>query len=76
MWEGLLEVWDDLSLRPEEVVDFGDRLLITAQVTGHARQSGITLEMPLFQVLTLRRGLIIRQKDFAERDRALEAVGL
>jgi len=76
MWEGLLEVWDDLSLRPEEVIDFGDRLLITAHVTGHARQSGIVLDMPLFQVLTLHRGLIVRQKDFGERDSAFATVAL
>jgi ketosteroid isomerase-like protein len=76
MFEGLLEVWDDLALEPEEVIDFGDRVLIAARITGHGRRSGVALDAALFQVLTLRGGLIVRQEDFADRDAALEAAGL
>lgn len=76
MFEGLLEVWADLELRPEEVIDFGDRVLIAVRMTGHGRQSGVALDTALFQVVTLRDGLIVQQKDFADRDAAVEAVGL
>lgn len=76
MFEGLLEVWDDLALAPEEVIDFGDRVLVASRMTGHGRQSGVALDTALFQVVTLRGGLIVRQKDFTERDAALEAAGL
>jgi ketosteroid isomerase-like protein len=76
MFEGLLEVWDDLELKPKEVIDFGDRVLIAARITGHGRQSGLALDTALFQVVTLRGGLIVRQEDFADRDAALEAAGL
>lgn len=73
MFETLFEVWDDLELRPLEVVDFGDRVLIVSHLEGHARQSGMAVDMRLFQVVTLRRGLIVRQDDFADEDEALEA---
>jgi ketosteroid isomerase-like protein len=76
VWEGLIEAWDDLRLEPEEIIDFGDRLLAGGRVTGHGRHTGIALDQPLFQVFTLRRGLVIRQQDFAVRDKALEAAGL
>jgi ketosteroid isomerase-like protein len=76
MFEGLLAVWEDLELEPEEVIDFGDRVLIATRMTGHGRQSGIALDTALFQVVTLRGGLIVRQKDFVDRGAALEAAGL
>lgn len=76
MWQGLLEAWDDLKLEPEEAIDCGDWLLVAAQITGHGRYSGIALDIPLFQVINLRRGLVARQRDFADREQALEAAGL
>jgi ketosteroid isomerase-like protein len=76
MFDGLLAVWEDLELEPEEVIDFGDRVLIATRMTGHGRQSGIALDTALFQVVTLRGGLIVRQKDFVDRGAALEAAGL
>jgi ketosteroid isomerase-like protein len=76
MCETLVEGWDDLTFRSEEVVDLGDRLFGVSHVTGHGRWSGVALDIPLYQVVTLRHGLIVRQRDFAERDKALEAAGL
>jgi ketosteroid isomerase-like protein len=76
MWEGMLEAWPDLQLEPEEIIDFGDRILAAGRATAHGRHSGIALDVPLFQVFTLRQGLVIRQKDFNDRDQALEAAGL
>jgi hypothetical protein len=76
MWQGPLEAWDDIRLEPDEVVDYGDWLLIAGRIKGHGSHSGIALDIPLFQVLFLRRGLLVQQKDFGDRDQALEAAGL
>ena len=76
MCETLIEGWDDLTFRSEEVIDLGDRLFGVSRVTGHGRLSGVVLDIHLFQVVNLRSGMIARQRDFAERDRALEAAGL
>jgi ketosteroid isomerase-like protein len=76
VWEAMIEAVDDFKLEPEEVIDFGDRLLAAGRGTGHGSSSGVPVDQPNFQVFTLRRGLVIRQEDFDDRDKALEAAGL
>jgi ketosteroid isomerase-like protein len=76
VWDAILEAWDDLRLEHEEVIDFGDRLLAAGRFKGHGTFTGIDVDEPIFSVFTMRRGLVIRQDDFAEREKALEAAGL
>ena len=76
MCETLTEGWDGLTFRSEEVIDLGDRLFGVSHVTGHGRFSGVVLDIDLFQVVNLRGGMIVRQRDFGEREKALEAAGL
>jgi ketosteroid isomerase-like protein len=76
MCETVAEGWEGLTFESEEVIDFGDRVFSASHVTGHGRLSGIVLDIPMFQVATLRNGLIVHQRDFAERETALEAAGL
>ena len=76
MWEGLIEAWPDLTLDPEEVIDFGDRLLGAVRLRAHGRHSGFPLDQLVFQLLTLSRGLVVRQQDFGDRQEALEAAGM
>jgi hypothetical protein len=60
---------------PEEILDFGDRTLVTAQQSGHGSGSGVAVSISVFQLFTLRGGLVTRQEDFLER-RPLDAAGL
>jgi ketosteroid isomerase-like protein len=76
VWEAMIEAMEDFRIELEEVIDFGDRLLTPGRFMGHGSASGAPFTQPVFQVFTLRRGLVIRQEDFADRERALEAVGL
>jgi ketosteroid isomerase-like protein len=76
VWKVGLEVTDYYRLEPEEVIDLGDRLLVAGRQRGRGKSSGIPIDAPLLSLFTLRRGLVIRMKDFATRDRALEAAGL
>lgn len=76
VWEAAIEAMEDFTFEVEEVVDFDDRLLTVGRQTGHGASSGISVSAPLFQVLTLRQGLVIRQVDFTDRSKALEAAGL
>jgi ketosteroid isomerase-like protein len=78
--DGMLELWrywrdafQDIRWDPEEVIDFGEKFLVTAQQSGHGSGSGVAVSEPIFQLFTLRRGLVIRQEDFTERSDALEA---
>jgi ketosteroid isomerase-like protein len=76
VWKAGLEAADDYRMEPEEVIDFGDRLLVAGRQRGRGTNSGIPFDEPLLSLFTLRRGLVVRLKDFATRDKALEAAGL
>jgi ketosteroid isomerase-like protein len=76
LWRYWLEAFDDIRWDPEEILDFGDRLLVTTQQRGHGSGSGVAVSHQVFQLFTFRRGLVIRQEDFLDRSKALEAAGL
>jgi hypothetical protein len=75
LWRYWRDAFQDIRWDPEEVVDFGEMFLVTAQQSGHGSGSGIAVSEPIFQLFTLRRGLVIRQEDFRERSDALEVAG-
>ena len=77
LWRYWLDAFEDLRWDPEEMLDLGEeQLLVTAQQTGHGSGSGVSVSEPVFQLFTLRRGLVVRQEDFLDRSKALEAAGL
>jgi ketosteroid isomerase-like protein len=76
LWEYGIEVMGDLRLEIDEVTDYGDRLINAGRQMGHGSSSGVAVNQVVFQLLTLRRGLVVRQEDFTDRDKALEAAGL
>jgi ketosteroid isomerase-like protein len=81
--DGMLELWhywrdafEDIRWDPEEILDLGAKLLVTAQQRGHGSGSGVAVSESVFQLFTLRRGLVLRQEDFMERSEALAAAEL
>jgi ketosteroid isomerase-like protein len=76
LFQLVTEVWEDLRFEPDEVVDFGDKLLTAGRITGHARHTKIALDAPLFQLVTVRGGVVVRQRDYMDREKALQAAGL
>jgi ketosteroid isomerase-like protein len=70
-----LGAFGDIRWEPEEILDFGDRFLVTTQQRGRGSGSGVIVSEPVFQLFTVRRGLIVRQEDFLDRSEALEAAG-
>ena len=75
-WRQWLDAFEDVRWDPEEMIDFGAKTLITTRQSGHGSGSGVAVSQPVFQVFTFRGGLVIRQEDFSDRARALEAAGL
>jgi ketosteroid isomerase-like protein len=78
--EGYLKLWSywrdafgDIHWDPEEVLDMGDVFLITARQSGSGSGSGVAVSHKVFQLFTLRDGLVLRQEDFTEQDEALRA---
>jgi ketosteroid isomerase-like protein len=76
LWSRWFDAFEDLRWDPEEILDFGDRLLVTAQQRGHGSGSGVAMRRQVFQLYKIRRGLSISQEDFTDRRAALEAAGL
>ena len=73
VWRQMIDSFEDFHAEPVEYLDFGDQLLATTEYKGHGSGSGVPVIMPLFQLLRLRGGLVIWQKDFSDRSEALEA---
>ena len=76
LWRYWSDAFEDIRWDPEEILDLADRFLVTTQQRGHGSGSGVAVNKPVFQLFTLRRGLVVRQEDFADRAEALEAAGL
>jgi hypothetical protein len=78
--EGYLQLWrywqdafEDIRWDPEEILDFGERILVRTHQSGHGSGSGLAVSEPVYQLFTLRRGLVFRQEDFLDRAEALDA---
>ena len=73
VWRHWLDAFEDIRFEPEELLDFGDRVLLTAQLKGRGSGSGVAVSQPMFQLVKFRDGLVAWQEDFNDRDKALEA---
>jgi hypothetical protein len=67
----LLEAWEIRDHTPLEVVDAGEAVAFLCKIRLRARTTGIELDSRLGQVFWVERGLIVRERDFAEWDDAL-----
>ena len=76
VWREVLEAFEDFRFDPQELLDLGDRLLLTTEMSGHGAGSGVSIRQHVFQLFTLRRGLVVRQDEFMDHAEALEAAGL
>ena len=75
LWRYWLDAFGDIRWDPEEILDLGDKVLVTTQQRGHGLGSGVAVSKSVFQLFTFRKGLVIRQEDFLDRSEALTAAG-
>jgi ketosteroid isomerase-like protein len=64
------------SLRYADIRDLGDQVLALGTLRFTGRGSGIATEAPVAIVASFRNGLITGLKDYGDKDRALETLGL
>jgi ketosteroid isomerase-like protein len=76
LWRYWMDAFEDIRWDPEEIIDLGDRFLVSTHQSGHGSGSGVAMSEPVFQLFTLRRGFVVRQEDFLDRSKALAAAGL
>jgi hypothetical protein len=76
VWRQMIDSFEDFRGEPEELIDGGDVLLARIRYTGHGSGSGVPIDVLLFQVFRLDKGLVVWQKDYSDRAEAFEAAGL
>jgi ketosteroid isomerase-like protein len=74
--ERFAEVFESWEIRPARALDFGDRVLALGSFRGVARASGVEWEQPFSQLVTLRRGLVVRDRFFYSWEQGLHSAGL
>jgi ketosteroid isomerase-like protein len=69
------EVFETFEFEPQEFVEAGSEVVVTAIARGRSR-AGADLEMPLVHVVTFKGTKVAEFKSFFTKAQALEAVGL
>ena len=75
-FEDYFATWERLDLRPEELIDTGDELVVFVHEVARGRESDMVVETDTATISTLRDGMIVRVRNFMDRSEALEAAGL
>ena len=70
------EPFDDLEFEVEGHHDVGDGVVTVIRQHGHAKASGVPVEMRYGAVTFVRGGFLARAKVYADPDEALKAAGL
>lgn len=68
--------WESYSMRPENFIDAGDRIVVLIQMTATGGGSGVTVRRQDGLVYELSDGLIVRVDYFNNQRDALAAAGV
>ncbi len=60
----------------DEFIDAGDAVVVSVRQGGRGKESGVEVEMTVWQAYWIRKGLIVEIAPYETRADALEAVGL
>jgi ketosteroid isomerase-like protein len=72
----LREVFKRLHWQPEDFLEVGARIMVTARLTGAGRTSGVDVEELIVHVWTFDDGHAVELHVFSQRRDALRALGL
>ena len=65
--------FDDVTTEIKEMIDAGENVIVHHRMRGRGRDSGVEVDLAIFQVVAVRDGQLVRMHDFGTRDDALEA---
>ena len=71
-----LSVWGDYKMRPKELIDLGDRLVILDEIVGRGAVGGAPITREHAIVMSLEGGKVVVQREYFDTAEALEAAGL
>lgn len=71
----LLEVWSEVTIDAEELVEVGDTVVATIGMQAVGRTAGVSGKIRFFHVWTFRGPKVIRLDVMPEREQALATIG-
>jgi hypothetical protein len=69
-----VEAFEDYRAESGEFIDAGENVIVAVRHRARGRASGVEVDMPSFQVWTLRDGKVVRYRGFSDREAAVDAV--
>jgi ketosteroid isomerase-like protein len=76
-FEDWSDLFDDLTLAPQEFTEVDDgRVMVEQRLSGRAKHTGIETALTFFAIYTIREGRLVKVREYATREEALEAAGL
>jgi ketosteroid isomerase-like protein len=80
IWDFYVEAWEPFDvgdIRMPELIDAGnDKVVANLRAEVRGKASGVVVPWDLWQVVTYRKGKVLRIEWFVARNEAFEAVGL
>ena len=70
------DTWERLELKPEEIIDTGDELIVFVHEVARGRKSGVVVETDTAAINTLHEGRVIQVRNYLDRSEALRAAGV
>lgn len=74
-YEEWLDVFDEVDIRAEELLDVGEHVVVPNRGFARGRQ-GVVVVANSTQVFSFREGKVVRVRLYQDREAALRAVGL
>src|SRR5438128_9221914 len=75
MFQEHVDVWEVWRTDPEEIIDAGDQVVLTAHLQGKGKGSGVEVDAHGAQLWTLREGRAVRREGLPERGRGPRSSG-
>ena len=75
-WAMLRDTWSEWRFEVERLLDAGDKVVVLARLIARGRSSGVPIELPGANVVTLHDGRITSVRAYRDSSEALKAVGL
>jgi ketosteroid isomerase-like protein len=69
-------MFGDLRLEAREFIDLGDEVIVVTDLVGYGRETGADVRGRYVFLYEIRHGVIIRGREYATTDEALEAARL
>ncbi|MCW3068672.1 MAG: hypothetical protein JWL67_1297 [Solirubrobacterales bacterium] len=74
--ESFSSYWEEIRFEPEEYIEAGDQVVVTARLVGRGKASGVDVQRTWAYVWTLRANKALRMEGYSDLREALRAVGV